>query len=173
MDNATIFLLIFGLSSKLPVADMLMVFGARFLIYLTFILMFILIFKGAVREKKALILAILAIPIVILLIKGIHLFIFEPRPFVNYHFSPLLNTEADASFPSRHASIMSAIAFSYTYFKSKWAPFFLLLMIWVGISRIYVGVHYPLDIIGGIFVGIISLILAKQIVSQIKLRFFH
>ena len=172
MDNTALFFLVFDLSNHSNFADSLMIFGARFLIYLTFLLVILAAFKGGVKEKKAMILAFLAIPIAVLLIKGIHLFFIEPRPFVNLHFSPLLDTDADASFPSRHTSVMALVAFSFVHFKSKWASLFLLLMIWVGISRIYVGVHYPLDILGGIVVGIISLVITKQITKRLKSHFF-
>ncbi len=145
-----------------------MIFGARFIIYLTFILMFVLAFKGGIKEKRAVILVILSIPILILIIKIIHIFYFEPRPFVSFQFDPLIDVAEDASFPSRHASIMSSIAFAYLYFKSKWAVFLLLLMLWVGVSRIYVGVHYPLDILGGFIVGIISLAIALQVKKLLK-----
>lgn len=171
MDNTALFFLIFGLSNHTPFADNLMIFGARFVIYLTFLIMFILIFKGGSKEKKAMLLAILSMPITVLVIMGIHLFLYEPRPFVTYHFTPLYPYNPDASFPSRHASFMSIIAFSYLYYKSKWSFLFLFLMLLVDISRIYVGVHYPIDILGGFIVGIISLILAKQIIKLLKLKF--
>lgn len=145
-----------------------MIFGARFIIYLTFLLLFIFAFKGGIKEKKALILATLSIPILVLIIKSIHLLYFEPRPFVSLQFDPLIDVEEDASFPSRHAAIMSSIAFAYLYFKSKWAVFLLLLMLYVGISRIYVGVHYPLDILGGFIVGITSLAIALQVKKLLK-----
>lgn len=145
-----------------------MIFGARFIIYLTFLLMFILAFRGGIKEKKAMIIAILSIPILILIIKIIHIFYFEPRPFITYRFSPLVDPVGDATFPSVHTSLMAALAFSYVYFRSKWASVFLLLMFWVGISRIYVGVHYPLDILGGFIVGIISLAIALQVKKLLK-----
>lgn len=173
MDNISLFFLVFGLSNHSDFVDSLMIFGARFLIYSTFLLVFISAFKGRSKEKKALILAFLAIPIVVLLIKFIHIFFIEPRPFVNFHFSPLLDTEPDASFPSRHAGVMSAIAFSYTYLKSRWAPLFLFLMLWVGISRIYVGVHYPLDILGGFLVGIIAAFFGLTLLRQLYRLLFE
>lgn len=151
-----------------------MIFGARFIIYLTFLLLCILAFKGGIKEKKALILAILSIPILLLIIKIIHIFFFEPRPFVTYNFSPLISPTGDASFPSVHASLMAVLAFSYIHFKSKWAPLFLFLMLWVGISRIYVGVHYPLDIIGGFLVGIISMLFGLILLKLLyRLLFRH
>lgn len=159
MDNLSLFFL-----------DQLMIFGAEYVIYLTFVFIFILTIKGGFRERKALLLSLICIPVVILIIKIIHLFFFEPRPFIIHDISPLVVHNADASFPSRHASIMSVIAFSYVYFKSKWSPLFIFLLFWVGISRVYVGVHYPLDILGGVLVGIISLIIAKQIVKFLKIK---
>lgn len=149
-----------------------MIFGAEYLIYLLILLLFILGFKGKIKEKKALLLAIIAMPIAILLIKLIHIVIYTPRPFINFDIAPLVEHQADASFPSRHASIAAILSLPYLYFKSKWAPVFLLFMLWVGISRVYVGVHYPADIVGGFAVGIISLLAALQIKKLLRLGFF-
>ncbi|HBQ50676.1 TPA: hypothetical protein DD690_01700 [Candidatus Daviesbacteria bacterium] len=144
--------------------DNLMVFGAEYIIYLTIILMFILAAKAGIKEKKALILAVFSIPIAILLIKFIHLFIITPRPFEAY---------ADgASFPSRHASLMAAFFFSYVISRSKWAWLFIGLTAWVGVSRIYVGVHFPVDILGGAGVGLLSVVSAKIILKSFQKRFF-
>ena len=171
MDNTSLFFLIFGLQSNQTILTSLMVFGAEYLIYLTLIGIFIITFKGKVRERKALLLTLLALPIVVIIIKMIHLFFYEPRPFVSLHIAPLISHKADASFPSRHTAIMSAIAFAYLYCKSKWAPLFILLTFWVGLSRIYVGIHYPLDILGAVIVGIVAVIIALQLVRLLKLHF--
>ena len=172
MDDISLFFLIFGLSNHSLLLDDLMIFGARYLILLTFLIIFILIFKGNTAEKKAFLLTILALPVATLIIMGIHLFLFEPRPFVTFHFTPLYPFNPDASFPSRHASFMSIIAFSYLYYKSKWSALFLILMLLVGISRIYVGVHYPIDILGGIIVGVVSLIITKFVLKSLKSKLF-
>ncbi len=170
MDNTSLFFLIYNLNNHSIILDKLMLFGATYLIYVTFILMLVLCFKGKSREKKALLLTVLTIPIGILLIKLIHVFINEPRPFITYHFLPLTDNTPDASFPSRHATIISVMAFSYLYFKSRWSVLFLLIMFWVGLSRIYVGVHYPLDILGGFVLGAMSLVIVKLSVNLFKAK---
>lgn len=167
------FFLIFNLHGRSQLLDNLMVFGSRYLIYLVILFIFILGLKGGTREKKACLLILLGIPIAFLVITGIHLFFYESRPFVAFQFSPLLAEKADASFPSRHATIASVIAFAYVYFKSKWALCLLFIMLWISVSRIYAGVHYPLDIIGGFAVGIITIIIASRAKKLLQAKFFR
>lgn len=174
MDNESLFFSIFDLNGLSWTLDQSMILATTYLIYLTFLLILILGLKGGIREKKALLFIILGIPISILLIKIIHLFLFVPRPFVTFHLSPIVMEAADsASFPSRHATIAGVLAFAYTYFKSKWSPLLIFIMLWIGISRIYVGVHYPLDILGGFIVAIISLALALIIKKFLEKRFLR
>lgn len=171
MDNNTLFFLIFNLNGRSWILDKLMVFGADQLIYILILFMFILGFKGGIKEKKAFLLILLGVPLAILLIKGIHLFFFESRPFVTFHLTPFVKEAVDASFPSRHTTISSVIAFSFIYFKSKWSLSFLFAVAWIGLSRIYVGVHYPLDIIGGFLVGLTALMVSIQIKNLLRASF--
>lgn len=60
------------------------------------------------------------------------------------------------SFPSSHASNISAAAFLFSYFYRKGSTIFLFIALVVGFSRIYVGVHYPLDVLAGFVVGFCS-----------------
>lgn len=150
----------------------LMIFGAEPLLYLMLIFLFIITIKGKIAERKAFILFLISLPVLILLIKFIHLFYFEPRPYITNGTLPLVNyTKADASFPSRHASIAFIMALPYFYYKSRWATVLIFPAVWVGISRVYVGVHYPLDILGGIIVSMVSLVIARQIIKFLKLKF--
>lgn len=145
-----------------------MLFGARYLIFVVFLLSFFLLFKGTIKERKAFFLIALSFPIAVLIIIGIHFFFYEPRPFVTYHIIPLYPYKPDASFPSRHASFISVISFAYIYFKSKWSPLFILFLVWIGLARVFVGVHYPVDILGGFIIGIISLFFSIQIIKLLK-----
>jgi undecaprenyl-diphosphatase len=57
------------------------------------------------------------------------------------------------SFPSSHAANNFAAAMVITYFfKKNYIPFYIIAAL-VALSRVYVGVHYPIDIIGGAIVG--------------------
>lgn len=171
MDNNALFFLIFHLNGKSLLLDKLMVFGADQLIYLFILFIFILGFKGGMKEKKAFLLILLGVPIAILIILGIHLFLFENRPFITYQFTPFVKEAADASFPSRHATIAAVIAFSYLYFKSRWSVLFLFIMVWISLSRVYVGVHYPLDVVGGFLVSIAALFISIKIKKLLLLGF--
>lgn len=150
-----------------------MVFGATYLIFITFALALFLGFKGSTKEKKAFLLILVGVPVALLLIFIIHLFIREPRPFVAFHFIPIVPEKAGASFPSHHTTVAAIPAFAYAYFKSKWSPLFLILMLWIGLSRVFVGVHFPLDILGGFAVAAASLVISLQIKKALEARFLR
>ncbi|OGE64208.1 hypothetical protein A3I48_03215 [Candidatus Daviesbacteria bacterium RIFCSPLOWO2_02_FULL_36_7] len=163
MSNQDLFFLIFNLNKQSPILDQLMIFGATSLIYLVFLLCVILAFKGAMKEKKAVLLIILGLPIAFILIKIIHLFFYENRPFVAFHFLPIVAEKMNASFPSRHATIAAVIALSFTFFKSKWALLLLPIMLWVGTARVFVGVHFLQDILGAFLVAGIALFIGLRL----------
>ncbi|MBI4037102.1 phosphatase PAP2 family protein [Candidatus Daviesbacteria bacterium] len=157
--NQNLFFQIFNLGHKIFLLDQIMIFGAAYLIWLTFLLTIFFTIKGGSKEKLSLLLIALGVIFAEVLIFIIHAVYFEPRPFITYHLTPLIKHGADAAFPSGHTTIMAVIAWGFTFAKSKWAPLFLVLMLWVGFARIFVGVHYPLDILGGVVVGFISIML--------------
>lgn len=153
--------------------DSIMIFGAEYLIFFMWFLIFIFAIKGTTIERKSLVLFLISFPILVLIIKFIHLFFFEQRPYITNQILPIIPyTATDASFPSRHGASCFTMAFAFLYFKSKWGMFLLLLAIWVGISRVYVGVHYPLDILGGFITGIISLAIALQVKNLLRHSLF-
>ena len=108
--------------------------------------------------------------IVNLTLKGV---IARPRPFVvNEAIQPLIsNVNAYASFPSGHASG----SFSAMFALYKWVPKkigipALVLAALVAISRWYVGVHYPTDVLVGTVIGYMASVWAYYLVRKVQLR---
>lgn len=77
------------------------------------------------------------------------------RPFINYPFIENKTHAGSPSFPSGHTTTAFATATSVSLMYPKWqviVPAYL----WassVAYSRLYLGVHYPSDVLGGIIIG--------------------
>jgi undecaprenyl-diphosphatase len=76
------------------------------------------------------------------------------------------------SFTSSHATNHFALAMQlFLLFRQEWSKYyFVLLFVWaavIGYAQIYVGVHYPLDILGGSLLGCAIAVLVSIIASYI------
>lgn len=113
-------------------------------------------------------------------------FLFEPRPFVTYHVHLLITHAADSSFPSDHTAWAFAVVgvlllqllpscfriwrnhpaeqdqsrFAILTWPCLLTGVAVVMAFSIGLSRIFVGVHYPGDIVGGIFDGLLAAVIA-------------
>lgn len=91
-------------------------------------------------------------------------FFFHPRPFlikIGYQF---IEHIPNTSFPSNHATILFTCAISFImwdYFV--YGIILIIIAFFMSFTRVYVGIHWPIDIIGGFFIGLYSCILCNYI----------
>lgn len=97
---------------------------------------------------------------------------FHPRPFMIGVGHTFIEHAPDASFPSDHMLIFSTIAWSYWFSGRKFAGSLLLVLAaLVAWSRVYLGVHFPMDMLGAfciaLMVNIFGIWLWKMIGERI------
>jgi undecaprenyl-diphosphatase len=85
---------------------------------------------------------------------------------------PLIAIPHSDAFPSGHAATSFACATVLTALVPRAAPAFYVLALAIGYSRVYVGVHWPLDVVGGAVLGVATalLLLAATRRRSVRLR---
>src|SRR5207244_6821181 len=85
------------------------------------------------------------------------------RPFATHPSAHVWGSRShDPSFPSDHASAAFAIAFAVLLFDRAVGSVFLAAAVLIGVGRVFIGAHYPADILAGALVGFaVALIVVK------------
>ncbi|AAK80350.1 undecaprenyl-diphosphatase [Clostridium acetobutylicum] len=158
--NLDLFHLINNLANKNHMLDSIMIFMSKYVIYIFALILVIefalgILLKNNYMKKIAIgCVLIIAVDLIIVFILGkIH---FVNRPFVFNKVHLLYPHKTTSSFPSDHAVITLCMALGIFKVNKPLGKVMILLSIIVGFSRIYVGHHYPLDVIAGFILAIIS-----------------
>jgi undecaprenyl-diphosphatase len=127
---------------------------------------------AAYRRWGVLALTVMAVALADWSATGLKALFDRPRPPLrDAEPKTLVHLPHDASFPSGHAATSFAAATMLSFAFPRFAPFLYVLAAAVAFSRVYVGVHYPLDVIGGALLGaVVAIALRRLVRARQRLR---
>ena len=142
-------------AGKYKLLDGFAVFCARYLLYAMLAVLFL---SAVALHSKGIffysLLSGLAAAFVVNTI--IYIFYKKSRPAELRNTKVLIAVPQNPSFPSRHAALAFGISFYLFFYSAPLAVIFLVCSCLIGISRVFCGVHWFSDIIGGIVSGVAS-----------------
>ncbi|WP_329328132.1 phosphatase PAP2 family protein [Streptomyces luteogriseus] len=110
--------------------------------------------EDAASTVAALVWAPLAAGMAVLVNVPIRGFVERPRPFLDHQgLEVLVQGKTDYSFVSDHATIVMAMAVGLFVAHRRFGLVALVLALFGGFIRVYMGVHYPTDVVGGFALG--------------------
>jgi undecaprenyl-diphosphatase len=118
--------------------------------------------KGTLNQKAAL-QAVASLGLVNLAIKFLNDLFYRTRPYAEIPVRVLLYRPGDSSLPSNAATVLFAVAMAVWLNNRKFGNILFILAAVEAFSRVYVGMHYPLDVASGAVLGIITAWVVYQI----------
>lgn len=143
-----------------------------FAVYVGYILLAFLIYLWLTRpdSKRMVVVALIAAIFARLVITNIIRFLYvHPRPFDVMQVRQLIS-ESGSSFPSGHAAFFFALSAVVYIYDRKLGWVFFVISALMGFARIYVGVHWPFDILAGVVVGILVSLVTDWFIKKIPRR---
>jgi undecaprenyl-diphosphatase len=123
------------------------------------------------KDRYGSVAAVLAAGAALAVNQGIAFFWSRPRPFTDHPtVHVLLSRSTDPSFPSDHAAAAFAIATVAILVRPRLGVAAVVLACLVAYSRVYVGAHYPGDVLGGALVGIVVGIVLVRLLEVVPRR---
>jgi len=118
------------------------------------------------KVQKAVLMAAMSIGFAGAMVDICNIFYTRPRPFMTLPASSvhiLFYRPTDSSFPSNFASIMFAFVIPVIFANRKYGLWLLGLALITSFGRVFMGIHYPLDVTAGAVIGILTGFLAMGV----------
>lgn len=164
--DSVLFFSIFGFARQWLLLDSIGVFFAAYAIALLFLLCVL-----AAGRRQVIACMLLSALLAYALNAGIGALYFRQRPFVALEQTPLITVDrGDKSFPSDHTAVAFALAVSVGLASPVWFAPLVCIAFLIGLSRVFVGVHYPGDILAGIGVGVLSAVMISRVFHTVSRR---
>lgn len=160
--NYNMFRFINRLSGRYSPIDLLMIFISNKMRYVFLVVLFFMWVRNDFSKRIAFH-ASFSAGVALFLNLFIKLFYFTPRPFVKHRVGILIPSKTDSSFPSKHTMLAFAVSTSIYLYKRTLGIIMGTLSILTGFSRIWIGHHYPFDIIGSAVIGNMTSIIIDKI----------
>lgn len=143
--------------------DVIIEFLATFLIWILYAGLIVLWFIDGKIKKEEVIHALIAGIIAWLITLAIKHSFPTLRPFaINGREVDVLFRPNDSAFPSAHTALAFSLAVTIFLHDRKIGWLFLLGAFLIGVARVFANVHYPIDIIGGAFIGTLIAVLVER-----------
>ncbi|MFE4145190.1 undecaprenyl-diphosphatase [Peribacillus sp. YIM B13472] len=168
--NSKLFRMINNLGKQYTDLNPFFVFIAEYMIF--FLVLAVLMFLFSRRNKNRIMVICAFITLVIseLLAKIAGQFHSNNQPFAELpNVNRLVEKAVNNSFPSDHTIIFFSFCITFWLFKRGWGILWVILAVLVGISRIWIGVHYPADVLVGAIISIVSATSVYKIVLKLSL----
>lgn len=167
--NAWLFTALFSISHRSYLLDEGIVFFAEFVPYLIVAAVGYFIYTQPTNKLKyalAIQMSLTAIVSRGIIAEAIKFFMNVPRPAAVAQINPLVVTDLYGSFPSGHVSFFFALAVTALFYNKKWGWGLIAIATANGIFRVIAGVHYPIDIIGGMLIAVVSALAIRMLIKK-------
>lgn len=146
------------------IEDITITFFATFFIWFLYAGLIILWFADGKIKKEQVVHALLASFIAWIIAFAIKSIFPTMRPFlINGGGVDVIIRPTDGAFPSQHTALAFSLAVTIFMHDRKSGWYFLIGALVIGTARVLANVHYPVDILGGAFIGTLVAVLVEKV----------